>query len=91
MCWTCNPYCGGCKPPKPKPMKCLSCNTYNLSDRETCPKCGQPFPKHPAPTPTMCLYLGQMCGNPCHRHKKLPDEGVESNCPWHTPVRNNNQ
>ncbi len=86
MCWTCNPYCGGCKPPKPKPIKCEHCGTYNFSELKNCRKCRRPLPERQPPEPVMCLYIGEMCANPCQRHKKKPDNKHDSFCKWHTPV-----
>ncbi len=88
MCWSCNPYCGGCKPPKPKPRKCPNCKAYCFDEeRKNCPKCGAVLPEHVPPPTVMCLYIGQLCANPCLRHKKAPEEGTEAACIWHTPPK----
>ncbi|MBU2702337.1 hypothetical protein Ga0466249_003464 [Sporomusaceae bacterium BoRhaA] len=90
MCWSCNPYCGGCKPPKERPVKCLVCHSLTFRDSTNlCKKCGAILPA-PTPRPTvMCLYIGKMCSNPCNRHKALPKDGNETTCQWHTPPKNN--
>lgn len=86
MCWSCNPYCGGCKPPKPKPVKCPGCKMYNFPELTRCKRCGLPLPEPPKPVPLFCLYIGKICANPCLRHKKLPNEDSEAICNWHTPL-----
>ena len=86
MCWSCNPYCGGCKPPKPKPIKCERCGAFNFDDLGICRKCKQVLPERPKPEAVFCRYIGAMCANPCQRHKKDPDHLAESYCKWHTPV-----
>ncbi|QEM67008.1 hypothetical protein FO488_01770 [Geobacter sp. FeAm09] len=91
MCWSCNPYCGGCKPPKPKPFKCPTCNTYCFPELKTCKRCGTVLPELPKPTPVMCLYIGKMCATPCNKHKKAVEKGapIEA-CKYHTPLDDNN-
>ena len=86
MCWSCNPYCGGCKPPKPKPVKCPACNTFNFPELGHCKRCGAVLPEPPKPQPVFCQNIGQMCANPCNRHKKPPQEGTSPTCNWHTPL-----
>lgn len=41
-CWICNPYCGRCKPPMPKPVKCTHCGKHTIPDSidPKCKKCG---------------------------------------------------
>lgn len=90
MCWSCNPYCGGCKPPKEKPVKCSVCNAYTFRDESNkCRKCGAVLPERVKPPTVMCLYIGKLCANPCNRHKKAPEEGVIVSCKWHTPPPEN--
>jgi len=86
MCWSCNPYCGGCKPPKPKPVKCPSCKTFTFPEFTHCKKCGAKLPDLPKPVPVFCLYIGETCAVPCNRHKKTPDDGITGSCSCHTPV-----
>ncbi len=87
MCWSCNPYCGGCKPPKPKPIKCPHCHVYTFPEKKFCKQCGVALPDLPAPQPVFCRYLGETCANPCNRHKKAPEEGIAAECKWHTPLK----
>lgn len=85
MCWSCNPYCGGCKPPKPKPRKCSSCGKFNFNEKaDKCEKCGAELPAIVPPATVMCLYVGQLCANPCRRHEKPPEDGVLKTCNFKT-------
>jgi hypothetical protein len=86
MCWSCNPYCGGCKPPKPKPVKCTQCKAVNFPELIHCKRCGALLPEPPKPIPAFCLYTDQMCANPCGRRKKPPENGVIQTCALHTPM-----
>jgi hypothetical protein len=87
MCWSCNPYCGGCKPPKQKPIECPACGTYNNAKLSVCKKCGAQLPPPPKRPIVMCLYIGELCANPCDRHKKPSQDGTLKTCRWHTPVK----
>lgn len=87
VCWSCNPYCGGCKPPKPKPIKCPGCKTFNFGEEKNCKRCGAVLPEREPPPTVMCLYIGKLCANPCLRHKKPPGEGEKATCIWHTPPK----
>ena len=89
MCWSCNPFCGGCKPPKPRPIKCENCGTFNFDETETCRKCRQPLPERKKTEPVMCLYIGEMCADSCQRHKieRLETDEQDPYCKWHTPVK----
>lgn len=84
MCWSCNPYCGGCKPPKPKPIKCPVCNTYCFPELKYCKRCGTVLPELSKPEPVLCLYIGKVCATPCNKHKKPPQEGQANTCSWHS-------
>lgn len=88
MCWSCNPYCGGCKPPKERPVRCRTCKTFNFRDESNkCKNCGAVLPD-PIKRPTvMCLQIGKLCANPCNRHKSAPDDGVLKTCNLHTPPK----
>ena len=90
MCWSCNPYCGGCKPPKTKPVRCPVCKTYNFPELTHCKKCGALLPEPPPPIPAFCLYLGRKCANPCNKRLKTPNEGELPVCNWHTPMPEEN-
>ncbi|WP_144351148.1 hypothetical protein [Sporomusa termitida] len=85
MCWSCNPYCGGCKPPKEKPAPCPACGTYNFPERKNCKQCGADLPPPKARPTVMCLYIGKLCANPCNKHKKPSQDGLVKTCKWHTP------
>jgi hypothetical protein len=85
MCWSCNPYCGGCKPPKPKPIKCPNCHIYCFPEFTSCQRCGTPLPEPAQPVAAFCLHIGAVCAAPCNKHKKAPLEGQTDSCPWHTP------
>jgi hypothetical protein len=85
MCWSCNPYCGGCKPPKPKPRKCEGCGKYNFDPQDTlCRKCGHLLPEVIAPATVMCLYVNGLCANPCRRHLTAPEDGDTKTCNYRT-------
>jgi hypothetical protein len=87
-CWSCNPYCGNCKPPKPKPVKCPVCGKFNFLDRmkgKNCIKCGEVLPEPPKPPVVDCLYSGLVCANPCGQYKKTTDDGTLYPCKLRTP------
>lgn len=87
MCWSCNPYCGGCKPPKDKPIKCPACKAINFPELKNCKRCGAALPAPPERPTVMCLYIGKLCANPCNRHKKGSEDGTLYSCQWHTPPK----
>jgi hypothetical protein len=75
MCWVCNPYCGRCKPPQPKPRQCSECGAYQLDpQKEKCKKCGGILPAHKPPPIVNCGYSGLVCANPCGKARKSADE-----------------
>jgi hypothetical protein len=88
-CWVCNPYCGKCKPPMPKPLKCAVCGKHYLPDvnAKKCIKCGADLPEfEPIKKVTVkCTYSGLLCANPCNRHKAIPEGGVTKPCLRNTP------
>ncbi|MBP2649238.1 MAG: hypothetical protein H6Q74_63 [Firmicutes bacterium] len=86
MCWVCNPFCGKCKPPL-KIIKCSVCNANNLSNGEKCNKCGANLPELPEGPAVLCAYSGQICTNPCDKHKKAPIRGEPRPCRWNTPPK----
>lgn len=85
MCWSCNPFCGGCKPPRPKPVKCPGCKTFCFPELKQCQRCGTLLPEPERPEPVMCLSIGKMCATPCNKHRKPPLEGQVNTCKWHRP------
>lgn len=45
-CWVCNPFCGRCKKPMAKPVKCNVCGKHNLPNPQNkCQKCGAQLPE----------------------------------------------
>lgn len=86
-CWACNPYCGNCKPPKERPLKCLVCGTYNFDFevRKECKKCGAVLPERIKPPTVMCLRSGLICCNPCNRYKIKLRDGKTVPCHQNTP------
>ncbi len=86
MCWSCNPYCGFCKPPKPKPRQCSQCKAYNVNpDEKKCRKCGAELPPPVPPPVVQCLYSGMICANPCGKYKKPSPDGKVIPCKLNTP------
>lgn len=83
MCWACNPYCGGCKPPKERPRQCTECGAYNFDvNARKCRKCGAILPERIKPTPIFCLQTQTMCPNPCGKGKIMPRDGQKISCKW---------
>lgn len=74
MCIGCNPFCGRCKPPLPRPRKCPDCGRFTMDTAElVCSNCGAELPKPMQPKTEFCNFSGQMCANPCgqrFRHVK---------------------
>jgi hypothetical protein len=80
MCWSCNPICGGCRPPRKRPAKCPDCNTYNIFDiagnrmaKPQCKKCAADLTQIALPPAMLCAYSNLMCYNPCKKAKSKPD------------------
>jgi len=92
-CWICNPYCGNCKPPAEKPVKCPQCNTFNIfikaGEKRICKKCGTILPEGEVRPIVFCSYCGLECANQCKRYKLVPKDGVLLACPWITPPNGN--
>jgi hypothetical protein len=88
MCWSCNPYCGNCKPPKEKPRLCVKCHAANFDTSLTkCRKCGADLPARVPPPIVKCKYSGMICANPCGKHKKAPLDGRILPCKLNTPPK----
>lgn len=91
MCWSCNPYCGRCKPPKEKPRKCSTCGNYNFDvNAVRCEDCGEILPERIKPTPAFCLQTQTMCPNPCGRSKVAPKDNKIIFCKWN-PQQDNSE
>ena len=90
-CWICNPYCGNCKPPAERPVKCPQCKTLNFFIRadvkRICRQCGAILPEREERLVVFCSYCGLECANPCKQHKIVPKDGVLLKCPWITPPK----
>lgn len=85
MCWSCNPFCGNCKPPKPRPKICPNCKTLNMDDPDEpvkCKKCGADLPMRPPIEPVHCLFSDTICKTPCRKHKEPPKDGVPRPCKY---------
>jgi len=90
MCWSCNPYCGNCKPPKERPIICPQCKKVyiNITDEPMkCKKCGSVLPKRPPRPIVNCLYSGLICANPCGKYKDPPKDGIIKPCKLNTPPK----
>ena len=85
MCWSCNPFCGNCKPPQPRPKVCPKCKTLNFDDPDEavkCKKCGGELPKRPPRPVVHCLLAGISCSNPCKKYKTAPEDGIVRPCKY---------
>ena len=88
MCWSCNAYCGNCKPPKERPRQCTQCKTYNFDPQKNlCRKCKAELPERITPSVVMCQYCGMMCANPCKKSEKAPADGLIHPCNLRTPPK----
>lgn len=76
MCWSCNPICGGCRPPRKRPVKCPECATFNAIDLEhfsepnPCSKCGHDLTSLALPEAVICTICEEVCYNPCRKGKE---------------------
>lgn len=88
-CWSCNPFCGRCKPPRARPVQCPDCQTYNSPDfnqSNQCRKCGAELPVQAAVSRVvLCFYSGLLCANPCQKHTFVGKDGVVRPCRMNTP------
>lgn len=93
MCWSCNPRCGGCRPPRQRAVKCPECGTFNLFDIEIrdpvvprqCKKCALDLTGEATPVPVLCKRSGKPCANPCRQNTKEPGDGGLVDCKMNTP------
>lgn len=85
MCWSCNPICGGCRPPRKRPVKCPECGAFNAVDlerggRKLCVKCEADLTELATPKPKVCRYCGEICYNPCRKADQDPPGGEIGRC-----------
>lgn len=86
MCWSCNAICGGCRPPRKRPVKCPECGTHNVYDIEQdmgtkeCKKCGADLTEYAVPEARTCNFSGEMCYNPCKKSIQETPAGGYQEC-----------
>lgn len=99
MCWSCNPLCGGCRPPRKRAVACPECGALNVVDLEhfhegnPCSRCGADLTAAALPAPVTCRVCGETCYNPCRKGREgtggkeaaAPDAG--SGAPGVRPCR----
>ncbi len=84
MCWSCNPICGGCRPPRIRAIQCPECGGFNACDIEhledvyECESCGADITELAMPEPAICQLCGEICYNPCKRSRTPLDSGIQS-------------
>ena len=94
MCWSCNPLCCRCKPPKRKAVTCPSCGRISLLGPDeclgekspACKTCGADLAECAEIKPVSCLHSGLECAWPCGKAKSAPKDGKPMRCPTNTPV-----
>lgn len=93
LCWSCNPLCGKCTPPRMVGVTCPECGTiavfnYQLTadpDRQSCAKCGCDLTWMTVPKPAYCKRFQIECGNPCAQARQDVAEGIDAGvCPSRT-------
>lgn len=86
MCWSCNPICGGCRPPRKRPVKCPACGMFNPIDLEhftatnPCSRCGLDLTNDAIPEPIVCSACDEICYNPCRKGKEERDQDQKEIC-----------
>ncbi len=81
MCWSCNPICGGCRPPRIRAVQCPECDGFNacdiehLQDSYECEICEADITDLAIPEPAICKMCGEICYNPCKRSRKELEDG----------------
>lgn len=80
-CYVCNPQCGRCRQPRPRPVRCSSCDSLVMVDHlgDPCPKCGGVLPEFKS---IHCLYTQRDCAVPCMRARTEHESGQAQICPW---------
>lgn len=90
MCWSCNPICGGCRPPRKRPVKCPDCGAFNavnlehVAEANPCTKCGKDLTELAMPKPVVCSICREICYNPCRKGSN--DEPAETVQPCNVRV-----
>ena len=82
VCWICNPYCGKCRPPDPKPVTCAECGEFVMLERNDlwiCSRCGSDLPRRKV---YRCNWTGRECDIPCMRNVQANATGLLHACPW---------
>lgn len=80
-CYVCNPQCGRCRQPRPRPIRCSSCDSLVMVDHlgDPCPKCGGVLPGFKS---IACAYTQRDCVVPCMRATTPHESGEAQACPW---------
>lgn len=81
-CMSCNPFCGKCRPPHPKPVVCESCGKLVMRGRYekwACPRCGVALPPRER---LRCNWTGLLCDIPCMYNVRENPTGELHPCRW---------
>ena len=81
-CMSCNPFCGKCRPPHPKPVVCKACGRLVMRGRYekwVCPRCGAALPPRER---FRCNWTGLLCDIPCmYNVRENPADALHP-CRW---------
>jgi hypothetical protein len=94
MCIVCNPFCGHCRPPRKRAVKCPACGFDNRFDivityptiQRACSACGEDVTALSLPTSVICKNTGWECANPCHWHTIDYNPATKRICRQNTPL-----
>ena len=81
-CMSCNPFCGKCRPPHPKPVVCPSCGKLVMVGRYdawVCPRCAGALPRRER---LRCNWTGLWCDIPCMYNIRDNETGELHPCRW---------
>lgn len=81
-CMVCNPFCGKCRAPHPKPAHCATCDRLVMRARTeswVCPDCGNVLPPRPR---MLCNWSGIYCDIPCMYNLRENATGETHPCRW---------
>lgn len=90
LCWSCNPLCGKCTPPRMVGITCPECGAIAVFDYQmtsqpeprNCKSCGHDLTWMTVPRAAFCGRYQIECGNPCAQAKQDPaEEGELGTCP----------